>query len=159
MTQYQRKPSAILLCCITALSLLSSCQTAQVRQETIEAANLKTAIHCMEIVEVNLDVDKFGDECIADGYIQHSQHVPDGKEGLLTYFHGRIEKFPEMRGDVKRAGADGDLVWLHMHFKAEPDSRGNAVIHIFKMKDGKFVEHWGVGQRVPETSVHGNSMF
>lgn len=129
------------------------------RQEELERSNLQKAIYCMEVIEVALDVDTFGEECVAEGYIQHSQHVPDGKSGLLEYFRARIQRLPQLHGEVKRASADGDLVWLHMHVKPEPNSRGNAVVHIFKMKDGMFVEHWGVGQRVPETSVHNNPMF
>lgn len=139
--------------------LIAATQSNAAQQEALEQANLKKAIYCMEVIEVKLDVDTFGEECVAEGYIQHSQHVPDGKGGLLDYFSARIERQPKLHGEVKRAGADGDLVWLHMHVKPEPEARGNAVIHIFRMKDGLFVEHWGVGQRVPETSVHDNPMF
>jgi predicted SnoaL-like aldol condensation-catalyzing enzyme len=64
-----------------------------------------------------------------------------------------------MHGEVKRAGADDDLVWLHMHFKATPDSPGSSVMHAFRMEDGKFAEHWGVGTQVRESELHDNSMF
>lgn len=139
--------------------LIAANQSDVAQQEAMEQANLEKAIYCMEVIEVELDVDTFGEQCVAEGYIQHSQHVPDGKDGLLDYFRARIERQPQLHGEVKRAGADGDLVWLHMHVKPQPEARGNAVIHIFRMKDGLFVEHWGVGQRVPETSVHDNPMF
>ncbi len=139
--------------------LIAANQGDAVQQEALEKANLAKAIYCMEVIEVNLDVDTFGEECVAEGYIQHSQHVPDGKDGLLEYFRSRIDRQPQLHGEVKRAGADGDLVWLHMHVKPEPESLGTAVIHIFRMENGLFVEHWGVGQRVPETSVHDNPMF
>lgn len=142
-----------------ALAALGACATAPSAQGQLEAANLEKAIWCMNVIEVELDLDTAARECIADGYIQHSQHVPDGKDGFLTYFAGRIEQFPQMHAEIKRAGADGDLVWLHTHFKAEPEARGTAVINIFRMEDGKLAEHWGVGQPVPETSVHGNDMF
>lgn len=144
---------------LVSFALVSGCQSPLAAQETLEAANLAKAIQCMEIVEVDLDVARFGDECVAEGYIQHSPHVPDGKDGLLTYFEGRVERYPEMHGEIKRAGADGDLVWLHMHFKAEPEAPGNAVMHIFRMEDGKFAEHWGVGTPVRKSELHDNSMF
>lgn len=139
--------------------LLTGCQTSALLAESAEDANLKKAIHCMKIIEIDLDVDAFGDECIAENYVQHSQHVPDGKDGLLKYFSERLAKFPNTHGEVKRASAQDDLVWLHMHVKPEPEKRGNAIIHIFRMESGKFVEHWAVGRPVPENSVHGNSMF
>ena len=141
------------------LSLLGACQSPAAIENAKEEANLAKAILCMEIIEVDLDVDRFGEECVADGHIEHAPHVPDGKEGLVTYFKGRVERFPKMHGDIKRAGADGDLVWMHMHFKAEPGVAGNSVMHVFRMKDGKFAEHWGVGTPVRESELHDNSMF
>jgi len=128
-------------------------------REALEQENLKKAVWCMEILEVDLNVDQFAEECVAEGHIEHSPRVPDGKDGLIQYFAAQLERFPQMHGDIKRAGADGDLVWMHIHFKATPDSEGNAGMHIFRMEKGKFAEHWGVGQPVVKSSLHDNSMF
>jgi len=40
-----------------------------------------------------------------------------------------------------------------------PHIEGGAVINIFRMEDGKFAEHWNVGQAVPKTSKNNNTMF
>lgn len=128
-------------------------------QEMLEAANLKKALYCLEVLEVELDVEKAGRECIGETYIQHAPHVPDGKQGFLDYFREVVKKNPELRIHIKRASADGDLVWIHANVKRTPDVLGTAIIHIFRMEGGKFVEHWGVGTPVREESVHGNSMF
>jgi predicted SnoaL-like aldol condensation-catalyzing enzyme len=103
-------PITKLISAALALSALGACATASSAQEQLETANLDKAIWCMNVIEVELDLDIAARECIADGYIQHSQHVPDGKDGFLTYFAGRIEQFPQMHAKIKRAGADGDLV-------------------------------------------------
>ena len=128
-------------------------------QTALEKANLDKAVYCLEVLEVQLDLDTAARECFAERYIQHSPHVPDGRDGVLAYFAERIRNNPESTIEIKRAGADDDLVWIHLHSKRNPETRGNAVIHIFRMEDGKFAEHWGVGQPVPEESLHGNSMF
>ncbi|WP_020400835.1 nuclear transport factor 2 family protein [Kordiimonas gwangyangensis] len=128
-------------------------------QEALEQQNLKKAVRCMEILEVELDVGRFGRECVAEGHIEHAPRVPGGKEGLLRYFAAQLERFPKMHADIKRAGADGDLVWMHIHFKAKPDAKGNAGMHIFRMENGKFAEHWSVGQPVVDSTLHDNSMF
>ncbi len=112
----------------------------------------------MHRLEVELDLDAFARECVAEDHIEHSPHVPNGKQGLIDYMAGRIERFPEMHLDIKRSAADGDLVWIHGHFKNTPDAIGNAVVQIFRMEDGKFAEHWGVSREVQET-INGNSMF
>ena len=98
-------------------------------------------------------------ECIGETYIQHTPYVEDGREALLNLFAKRYKNRPETSMSVKRTAAKGDLVWLHIHVKATPDSLGAAAIHIFRMKNGKFVEHWGVVQPVPEESLNDNTMF
>jgi predicted SnoaL-like aldol condensation-catalyzing enzyme len=37
--------------------------------------------------------------------------------------------------------------------------RGVAVVDLFRVKDGKIVEHWDVIQPVPEKTASGNTMF
>ena len=60
---------------------------------------------------------------------------------------------------VKRAASEGDLVWLHLRVKRTSDSLGSAVMHVFRMVNGKFAEYCGVSKRVPEASQNSNSMF
>jgi predicted SnoaL-like aldol condensation-catalyzing enzyme len=54
---------------------------------------------------------------------------------------------------------DGDYVILHVHAVREPGSRGNAIVDIFKLENGKVVEHWDVVQAIPETPANNNTMF
>lgn len=58
-----------------------------------------------------------------------------------------------------RSAADGDLVWLHVHSTNGEADRGRAVIDIFRVEDGKIVEHWDVIQGVPAESANDNTMF
>jgi predicted SnoaL-like aldol condensation-catalyzing enzyme len=138
---------------------LVACQSGDDAQNVLEESNLKKAVYCMELLEIKLDVETADRECFAKSYIQHSPHVPDGRDAVVSFFAARVVKYPESSIEIKRAAADGDLVWMHLHSKRTPDARGSAIIHIFRMEDGKFAEHWGVGQPVPEESVHDNTMF
>lgn len=60
---------------------------------------------------------------------------------------------------IKRAVAEGNLVFLHVHSTMNPQDRGVAIIDIFRVENGKIVEHWDVRQSVPETSANQNTMF
>ncbi len=55
--------------------------------------------------------------------------------------------------------AGGDYVILHVHAVREPGTRGNAIIDIFKLENGKIVEHWDVVQPIPEKAANENGIF
>jgi predicted SnoaL-like aldol condensation-catalyzing enzyme len=40
-----------------------------------------------------------------------------------------------------------------------PRSRGTAVVDLYRLEDGKVVEHWDVMQPIPESSANGHPMF
>ena len=92
-------------------------------------------------------------------YIQHNPLVPDGPEGLRRLVTLLKEKFPNSKSEIKRVIAEGDLVVLHVHSTREPGQRGRAIVDIFRLENGKIVEHWDVIQDVPETAANTNTMF
>jgi predicted SnoaL-like aldol condensation-catalyzing enzyme len=92
-------------------------------------------------------------------YTQHNPNAADGPEGLKAFLQFLREKFPSSRNEIKRVFADGDYVILHVHAVREPGTRGSAIVDIFKLENGKVVEHWDVVQPVPEKAANSNGMF
>jgi predicted SnoaL-like aldol condensation-catalyzing enzyme len=92
-------------------------------------------------------------------YTQHNPRAADGAEGLKSYLEFLKGKFPKSRSEIKRVFAEGDYVILHVHAVREPGTKGQAIIDIFKVADGKIVEHWDVVQDVPEQALNTNTMF
>jgi len=50
-------------------------------------------------------------------------------------------------------------VVLHVHSRPTPQDRGSAIIDIFRVENGKIIEHWDVIQPVPEKAANSNTMF
>ena len=92
-------------------------------------------------------------------YVQHNPRAADGPEGLRAFLALLREKFPDYHSEIKRVFADGDYVILHVHNVPTPGARGAAIVDIFKLEDGKIVEHWDVRQDIPEQSANSNTMF
>ena len=92
-------------------------------------------------------------------YTQHNPNAADGPEGLKGFLAFLKDKFPNNRSEIKRIFADGDYVIVHVHAVREPGTRGNAIIDIFKLENGKVVEHWDAVQPIPEKALNDNGMF
>lgn len=92
-------------------------------------------------------------------YTQHTPFAADGFEGLRNYVKCIAANYPKTRGEIKRVFADGDFVLLHCHYTGFFGENGDAIIDIFRVQDGKVVEHWDVIQAIPKTSLNENTMF
>ena len=91
-------------------------------------------------------------------YIQHNPGAPDSIDGFKAFIAMRKEKFPTPRARSSDF-AEGDFVILHVHGVREPGERGVAIVDIFRLENGKIVEHWDVVQPVPEKPANNNGMF
>jgi predicted SnoaL-like aldol condensation-catalyzing enzyme len=96
---------------------------------------------------------------LGNRYTQHNPTAADGPEGLKAFLAFLRDKFPNNRSEIKRIFADGDYVIVHVHAVREPGTRGNAIVDIFKLENGKVVEHWDVVQPIPEKPANNNGMF
>lgn len=92
-------------------------------------------------------------------YIQHNPTAEDGPEGFRKFLEFLKTTYPRSHSEIKKVFVDGDFVILHVHAIREPGTRGNAIVDIFRLKDGKIEEHWDVVQPIPETSKNNNGMF
>ncbi|WP_441259092.1 nuclear transport factor 2 family protein [Bradyrhizobium sp. 521_C7_N1_3] len=96
---------------------------------------------------------------VGNRYVQHNPNAPDGPDGFRKLIGFLREKFPNSHSEIKRSFVDGDFVILHVHSVREPGSRGRAIVDIFKLENGKIVEHWDVVQDIPENPANNNTMF
>ncbi len=95
-----------------------------------------------------------------DHYIQHNPLAADGWDGFRSFFKYFLGQYPDLSSKIVRTIAENDLVVIHSHFKfSKQDIHGTAAMDIFRLKNGKIVEHWDVMQPVPEKSENTNGML
>jgi predicted SnoaL-like aldol condensation-catalyzing enzyme len=123
-----------------------------------QEANKKTVLEFYEKALNQKDFDAAA-KFIGPRYVQHNPTAPDGPDGFKAFLSFLREKFPDSHNEIKRVFADGDYVILHVHSVREKGSRGRAIVEIFRLEDGKIVEHWDVVQDIPEKSANTNGMF
>ncbi|HEY0202438.1 MAG TPA: nuclear transport factor 2 family protein [Burkholderiaceae bacterium] len=92
-------------------------------------------------------------------YRQHNPMAPNGIEGFRKFLDYLRQNTPDSHATIVRTIAEGDYVVLHVHSQNGKDDRGRAIVDIFRLENGKIVEHWDVIQPVPEKMAHGNGMF
>lgn len=93
------------------------------------------------------------------GYIQHNPDVPTGSQGLKNLMDDANTRHSAIDHRIKRMFADGDYVIAHVHLVFEPGPQEFAVIDIFRVENGKVMEHLDVLQAVPPQTANVNSMF
>ena len=140
---------------VIAIALLATPALADSAQQ---AANKKTVVEFYEAAINQKDFAKAA-QYFGPRYTQHNPNAADGPEGLKRFIDFLREKFPQSHSEIKRVFADGDYVILHVHAVREPGTRGNAIVDIFKLENGKIVEHWDVVQPIPEQAANQNGMF
>ena len=92
-------------------------------------------------------------------YRQHSPEVVDGPDGFVQFIAEMQKKHPKLKVVISKVLADDDLVALHVHLTREANDPGLAIAELFRLKNGKIIEHWDVVQPVPPKTASGNSMF
>ena len=92
-------------------------------------------------------------------YIQHSAHIPPGREGLF----GLVKNAPgTLRYENQLILANGDFVMLHGRYSGlGPGIPNWIVVDIVRMENGVLAEHWDVIQdeATRKSSKSGLPMF
>ena len=107
------------------------------------------------------DVSKVAKQYVHEDYIQHNPWVATGRAAFIKAFSNVVENRPAtMRTVIKRVITSGDYVVLHVHaFNTAKKGPGSAGVDIFRVENGKIMEHWDVWQNIPENMPHDNGML
>jgi predicted SnoaL-like aldol condensation-catalyzing enzyme len=120
--------------------------------------NKEIATKFFEAIVNDKDFDA-ASKYIGKWYTEHDPEGIDGAEGLRAYIQFLRDNFPNSHVEIKRVIAHDNLVMFHVHSILTPGTRGQAIVDIFRLEEGKVVEHWDVTQEIPEKSANSNGMF
>jgi predicted SnoaL-like aldol condensation-catalyzing enzyme len=148
-----RIPTGIML----TLFLLGSFSVAHAQSQTEKNKKIAVAFLTMIFNEHKV-AEAFKLYSVPD-YKQHNPYAATGAQAAIDFLGSYFKQNPQARTEIKRVIAEGDLVAIHNNPKQNPQDRGRAVVDIFRLENGKVVEHWDVVQDVPEKSANTNTMF
>jgi predicted SnoaL-like aldol condensation-catalyzing enzyme len=91
-------------------------------------------------------------------YIQHSAHIPPGREGLFSLIKSLP---PTLKYENGLILAEGDTLMLHGRFSGIGQPANWITLDIVRIEDGRLAEHWDVieDEATRATSVSGLPMF
>ena len=132
----------------TIIALFAAMPGAHAASAEQMEANKKTVI-AFENAALNQKDFNAASKFLGSRYTQHNPTAADGPEGLKGFLAFLKDKFPNNHIEIKQIFADGDVVIVHDLAVREPGTNGNAIVNIYKLENGKIVEHWDVIQTDP----------
>jgi predicted SnoaL-like aldol condensation-catalyzing enzyme len=86
---------------------------------------------------------EFAEEFWSDRYLQHSAHIPPGRDGLFNL----IRALPDaLRYENQLIIAEGDYVIAHGRFSGNGRPAAWIAADIVRLEHGRLAEHWDVLQ-------------
>jgi predicted SnoaL-like aldol condensation-catalyzing enzyme len=124
--------------------------------QTIESKNKALVLEAFDTLFNKRDYEA-AERYWSPNYIQHSAHIPPGRDGLFNLVKG----IPTLRYEAGTVVAEGDFVILHGRFSGIGLPVNWIAADIVRMNDGILVEHWDVIQdeATREQSKSGQPMF
>jgi predicted SnoaL-like aldol condensation-catalyzing enzyme len=128
------------------------------KTSTLTEANRKIVSRFVDLFYRQKQVRAAFEAYVAEDYIQHNPDIADGREAAVLVLEPMFSK-PTFMAEVKRIIVDGDIAVVHLYARSTPEERGGSVMDMFRLKNGKIVEHWDVLQAIPEKSANPHPMF
>uniref|UniRef100_K3WWA8 SnoaL-like domain-containing protein n=1 Tax=Globisporangium ultimum (strain ATCC 200006 / CBS 805.95 / DAOM BR144) TaxID=431595 RepID=K3WWA8_GLOUD len=140
---------------LLAITSLASIEAARCVPDKALEANEALAGDALDAFFNKRDVSAV-DKYIGAEYLQHNPGVKDGPGELKSF----IEMFPsDSKFELGTQVAQGDLVWTHGRYTGIPGLNPMIIVDIFRVKDGKLVEHWDIAQEEVTQTASGRPMF
>ena len=143
------------------LSLLAFCQPSfaldyekSIAPNTQKSMDVATGFYEDTLKYRNLDnIERY----IGAKYIQHAPLYGDGTDQLLKALENELNENPDVNITIHRTIAEDNYVAIHSTW----DYGTNIYVYvdIWRVEDGKLVEHWDHSQVAPKEAVNSNTLY
>jgi predicted SnoaL-like aldol condensation-catalyzing enzyme len=97
---------------------------------------------------IDQDLDRFAEFVSDESYVQHNPAIQDGKDAALAFLRPILEtKGPPAK--VRHVLVDGDIGVIHAQVLALDGISQMNIIDMFRISNGRLVEHWDVMATIP----------
>lgn len=127
---------------------ISGCaaSTAVLRQEEAKT-NTQTVLAFEETVYNKHQVQAGFEHYVGPVYREHDARLGDGRESAIRALSQLVSADPASHVNVQRTIAQGNLVAVHLIWTAQASpARGIARVDIYRLEEGRIVEHWAIAQ-------------
>src|SRR3989344_8551247 len=105
------------------------------------------------------DIDAAYEKYVNMSGKHHNVYFPAGFAALREAMKQNHAQFPDTKLTFKHLIAEGDLVVTHSRVQHKPGDIGVAVVHLFRIANGKIVEMWDCGMEIPRDCPNGDGAF
>jgi predicted SnoaL-like aldol condensation-catalyzing enzyme len=148
------------LCLIFAVSCVTTAGCRLLPSQRDAAQNREVVVSFYQEALINRNVRAGFERYMTPDFIEHKADVPKGdREATITFLEGLIKNVPDPKWEILRVAAENDLVFLHARFTPAPGAPPYAIADIFRLKDGRIVEHWDIVSAPPRDQRNPNPRF
>ncbi|MGW0180264.1 nuclear transport factor 2 family protein [Nocardia sp. NPDC003345] len=92
-----------------------------------------------------------------EDFLEHSPGNPSGRDAFIDYIG--TAPVAASRLELARVIAEGEYVVVHYRMIPPDGDPDLAVVDIWRLADGKIVEHWDTLQQIPDAAQIPHGMF
>jgi len=131
--------------------MMSGCATTAVFEQELAKTNTQTVLAFEETVFNKHEVKEAFGHYVGPTFRQHDPQRPDGRAAAMAAYQNLVTHvFPNSRLSVQRTVAQGNLVAAQGLWERNPGrSPGVAEVDIYRLENGRIIEHWNVAQELP----------
>jgi predicted SnoaL-like aldol condensation-catalyzing enzyme len=114
------------------------------------------AAEFLHTLMVEMDLPRAYREYADPDFIEHNPEIGNGYAAKIAYFAERQARNPSAPGPdtwanvIDHVIVSGDFFSVHRHVFMNAADRGRVFVDIWRLADGKIVEHWDVIQAMPD---------